>query len=100
MVEHQLERRRERCLEVGGVGQPVLQGLASRQIIEGGDHFVEGLLEGWITLDKSAGVLAMGHRMLAFLAHKRVSFLSDRGVGDHRLGLRDHAHDHLLERDR
>ncbi|SIA41925.1 Uncharacterised protein [Mycobacteroides abscessus subsp. abscessus] len=100
VIEHQLEHRRERCLQIGGVRQPILQGLVRGEVIEGGDHLVQGLLEPRITLDQTLRMLAVAHGVLALLPHKRIGLSGDHRIGDQRHRFGNHLADHLLECDR
>ena len=98
MVEHQLEHRCERRLQVGGVGQPVLEGLVGDEIVERGDHLVERLFELRMSLDEATGMCPVSHRMLPLLPDEGVGLFGDHRVGQQWLGFGHGADDHLLER--
>ena len=100
VVEEELEDRRERRLEVGGVGEVELHRLRLQQLVERGDRLVQRLLDTRVPADQRLDVEAVHPRVLALLAREGVGLLAHVRVGDQRHRVLHHRQDEPLERDR
>jgi hypothetical protein len=99
VIKEHFERRRERRLEIGNVGQMKLQRPNIEQLVVGCDSTVNNLLKPGMRPCERPQVLPVCASVLCLLSQKTIRLLRHGLVGDPRLRFSDDSNDVFLERD-